>query len=52
MTTNKEYDVNALTTAKEAEALADAQPNSEAKSEVTSHPREAEECELTTQVVQ
>ncbi|PWA68637.1 hypothetical protein CTI12_AA306330 [Artemisia annua] len=46
-TTKKEYYANALTAAKEAEALAEAQLNSE----VASRLKEAEECELTKQGV-
>ncbi|GJX40968.1 calcium/proton exchanger [Tanacetum coccineum] len=44
--TQKEYYTNALTAAKEAEALAEARANTEAKTEVESRLKEAEEREV------
>lgn len=46
LATQKEYYTNALTAAKEAEALAEARANSEAKTEVESRLKEAEEREV------
>nr|XP_043635693.1 golgin candidate 5-like [Erigeron canadensis] len=46
LTTQKEYYTNALAAAKEAEALAEARANSEAKTEVESRLKEAEEREV------
>lgn len=45
LTTQKEYYTNALNAAKEAEALAEARANDEARSELESRLREAEERE-------
>ncbi|PWA72335.1 golgin candidate 5 [Artemisia annua] len=46
LSTQKEYYTNALTAAKEAEALAEARANTEAKTEVESRLKEAEEREV------
>ncbi|KAL8252369.1 hypothetical protein R6Q59_036062 [Mikania micrantha] len=46
LATQKEYYTNALNVAKEAEALAEARANSEAKTEVESRLKEAEEREI------
>ncbi|GKB99454.1 golgin candidate 5 [Tanacetum coccineum] len=46
LATQKEYYTNALTSAKEAEALAEARANTEAKTEVENHLKEAEEREV------
>ena len=46
LATQKEYYTNALTAAKEAEALAEARANTEAKTEVESRLKEAEEREV------